>query len=183
MTITRQAVVVGVDDLKIYELTADTTISLTYNTAIDVPGIQKIELAPSVTEKSLKEDEKVLDYYVKTDFIAWSFNSAKISLDVLAILEGGSVATTGTAPNQVNTYSITQASEPKYFKLEAKANYTAGENGDFHLKLYKCKANNIDILYLANDYAVVSATGVAIATTNNGKLRDYVINETPVAIS
>lgn len=102
---------------------------------------------------------------------------------MLAVLEGGNVTTTGTAPNQVYTYSIDKTSVPQYFKLEAKANYTAGAAGDFHLKMYKCKANNIDIQYLANDYAIVSATGVAIATTNNGKIKDYVINETAAAIS
>ena len=183
MTISKQTIVIGIDDAKIFELTADSSSALTYAAAIEAPGIQKIELAPSVTEKGLNHDEKVLDYYVKTDYFAWAINSAKISLDVLAILEGGTVTTTGATPNQVYTYSINESSVPKYFKLEAKANYSAGEIGDFHLKLYKCKANNIDVLYSANDYAIVSASGVAIATTHDGSIKDYVINETATAIS
>lgn len=183
MTINNQTIVIGLDDAKIYELTTDSSSVLTYGAAIDLPGLQKIELAPKVTEKALNKDEKVLDYYVKTDYISWAFNSTKISLDVLAILEGGTVTSAGTTPSQTYTYSINKSSAPQYFKLEAKANYTAGENGDFHLRLYKCKANNIDILYVANDYAIVSATGVAIPTTNNGNIKDYVINETATTIS
>lgn len=183
MTINRQTIVLGIDDAKIFALTADTSGSLTYGTAVSAPGIQKIELTPSVTEKGLSSDEKILDYYVRTDYLYWAFNSAQISLDVLAVLEGGTVTTTGTTPNQVYTYSVTQSSVPQYFKLEAKANYVAGAAGDFHLKMYKCKANNVDIQYMASDYAIVSATGVAIATTNDGKIKDYIINETAVAIS
>ena len=183
MTLSKQTIVLGIDDAKISELTADSSSALTYGTAVDAPGVQKIEIMPSVTEKGLSSDEKILDYYVKQDYFYWSFNSAQISLDVLAILEGGTVTTNGASPNQVNTYSITQSSMPKYFKLEGKANYSAGAVGDFHFKLYKCKANNIDVQYLASDYAIVSATGVAIATTHDGRIKDYVINETAAAIS
>jgi len=182
----KQTIIIGIDDAKIFELTADSDSSgdnvLTYATAIEVPNIQKMELTDVVTEKPLSKDEQVFDYSVKRDYIAWAFQSAKISLDALAILEGGAVTTTGVTPNQVNTYSITESSIPKYFKLEAKANYSAGEVGDFHLKLYKCKANNIDIQYVANDYAIVSVTGVAIPTKHDGRIKDYVINETPSEI-
>ena len=36
---------------------------------------------------------------------------------------------------------------------------------------------------MASDYAVVSASGIAIATTHDGSIKDYVINETVAAIS
>lgn len=183
MTISNQSVVLGIDDAKIFKLTADSSSALIYDSAISLPGLQKIEIASKVTEKELKSDEKVLDYYVNIDYISWMFNSTKISLEALAVLEGGTLTLSGTTPNQVYTYTTSKTSAPNYFKLEAKANYTAGANGDFHLKLYKCKVNNVDIQYLSTDYAIVSATGVAIATTNNGKIKDNVINETATAIS
>lgn len=183
MTISNQTVVLGIDDAKIFQLSADTGSALTYATVLSLPGLQKLEIASQVTEKALKSDEKVLDYYVNTDFISWAFYSTKISLEALAVLEGGTLTLSGTTPNQTYTYSTTKNSMPNYFKLEAKANYTAGANGDFHLKMYKCKVNSIDILHLASDYAIVTATGVAIPTTNNGKIKDNVINETATAIS
>jgi len=183
MTISNQTIVLGIDDAQIFELTADSSSSLTYDSAIELPGLQKIEMAPQVTEKTLNSDETVLDYYVKTDYFAWMINSTKISLEALAVLEGGTLTLSGTTPSQIYTYSTNESDSPSYFKLEAKANYTAGDNGDFHLKMYKCKANNVDIQYLSNDYAIVSATGVAIPTTYDGKIKDYVINETAAAIS
>lgn len=192
MTINKQTVVIGIDDAKIFELTADTSSHLTYvkddnnnHNVISAPGIQKIELTPSVTEKGLSSDEKILDYYVRTDYLYWAFNSAQISLDVLAILEGGTVSQTPSEPTppEFYTYSVNQTSMPKYFKLEAQAKYSAGTVGDFHLILYKCKANNVDVQYLASDYAIVSATGVAIPTTHDGRIKDYVINGTATNIS
>ena len=183
MTLSSQAIVLGIDDAKIFQLTQDDSSALSYATAVDVPGIQQVHLSPTFTEKGLKGDEKILDYYIKLDLIHWSFNSAKVSLDVLAILEGGTTTSSGTTPNQVNTYSLNTSNTPKYFKLEAKANYTAGEAGDFHLRLYKCKANSVDIKYSTQDYAIVSASGIAIPTTNNGNIKDYIINETSTAIS
>lgn len=167
----RQTIVIGIDEAKIYELTADES-TLTYSTtAIEVPNIQKMELTDSMTEKPLSKDEKVLDYYVKRDYIAWVFQSAKISLDALAVLEGGTVT-----PSAPYTYSVKESSEPKYFKFEAMANYSAGENSSFKLTLYKCIANNVDVQYVANDYAIVSASGIAIFTKNGGLLKDYVIS-------
>lgn len=183
MTISNQSVVLGIDDAKIFQLTADGSSTLAYGNAISVPGIQKLEITSQVTETALKSDEKVLDYYVNTDYISWAFYSAKISLEALSILEGGTLTLGGASPSQAYTYSIGKTSLPNYFKLEAKANYTAGANGDFHLKLFKCKSNNVDIQYLANDYAIVTATGVAIPTTFDGKIKDNVINETATAIS
>ena len=183
MTLSKQTVVLGIDDAKIFQLTADDASSLTYDSAIDVPGIQQIMLSPSFTEKGLKGDEKIMDYYIKLDLIQWAFHSAKISLDVLAILEGGTITSTGSTPNQVHTYNVKDTSTPQYFKLEAKASYSAGEVGDFHLKLYKCKANNVDIEYSTQSYAIVSASGLAIPTIHDGNIKDYIINETAASIS
>ncbi len=183
MTLSKQTIVLGIDDAKIFELTEDSASTLTYGSAVDVPGIQKVDLSPSFTERGLKGDEKIMDYYINLDLIHWAFHSAKISLDVLAILEGGTITTTGTTPSQVHTYTIGSSSTPKYFKLEGKANYSAGEVGDFHFKLYKCKANNLEVEYSTQDYAIVSASGLAIPTIYDSKIKEYIINETATSIS
>jgi len=185
MTLSKQTILLGIDEAKITAIQSDENSGSdpTYEaTGYNVPGIQKIGLAPSYTEKGLKGDEKILDYYINLDFIQWEFHSAKISLDVLAILEGGSITPSGTTPNQVNTYSVSTSSAPKYFKIEGKTNYSAGEVGDFHFILYKCKANSVQVEFSTQDYAIVSASGIAIPTAN-GKIKNYIINETATAIS
>ena len=182
MALSKQSVILGVDDVKIFELTGDTSTNLNYSSAVDVPGIQRIDLAPNFTEKGLKGDGKILDYYIQLDTIGFSFDSAKMDLDALAILEGGTLATEGTSPNETHTYSVSAESTPKYFKLEGKADYTGGAAGDFHFTLFKCKANSVTVEYKTQDYAIVSATGIAIPTTNDGKIKEYKVNETAAQI-
>ena len=183
MTLSKQSVILGVDDVKIFEVTEDSSTILTYGSAVDIPGIQRIDLSPNFTEKGLKGDGKILDYFIQLDTIGFSFDSAKMDLDALAILEGGSLTTSGTSPNEVHTYSVSADSTPKYFKLEGKADYTGGESGDFHFTLFKCRANSVTVEYKTQDYAIVSATGIAIPTTNDGKIKEYKVNETAAAIS
>lgn len=180
--LSKQAVILGVDDVKISELEADSSLDLDYGTALDVPGIQRINLSPNFTEKGLKGDGKILDYFIQLDTIGFSFDSAKVDLSVLALLEGGTLTTTttGTAPNEVQTvhkYSVGTTSTPKYFKIEGKSNYTGGEAGDFHFSLFKCRANSVTVEYKTEDYAIISVTGIAIPTTNNGQIKEYVINK------
>jgi hypothetical protein len=179
-TLTKQSVVLGLDDLKIFEILEDSSENLTYAAALDVPGVQRINLSPNVTERGLKGDEDILDYYVKTDTIGFSFDHAKVDLNVLAVLEGGTLTTeTDGNDNEIKqTYTLRSDSTPKYFKLEGKTDYTGGEAGDFHFKLFKCRANSVAVEHKTQDYAIVSVTGIAIRTTNDRSLKTFEYNKT-----
>jgi len=186
--LSKQSVLLGVDNVKISELTQDTSLNVEYNTALDVPGIQRIDLSPNFTEKGLKGDGKILDYFIQLDTIGFSFDSAKVDLNVLAILEGGNIETTtetvnGTNEETKHTYTVGTNSVPKYFKLEGKTNYTGTEAGDFHFTLLKCRANSVVVEYKTQDYAIVSVTGVAIPRTNDSNIKEYVINKAPTEVA
>lgn len=181
MPLGTESVVLGINDAKIAEITEDSAANLTYDTGIDVPGIKEIKVSPNFAEKKLKGDEKTLDYYTKLEDIDWSFSNAKLSLDVLAVLLGGVVAEGGTTPNITQTYSLSGADTPKYFKLEGKTDYA--DVGDVHLILYKCKASKVEYTFIEEDYAIVSASGKAIATTHDDAVKDIVFNETATDIA
>ena len=183
MTLPTQSGLLGLDDVKIFELTNDNASSLTYGSAVDVAGMQNIDLKPNYVQKQLMQDEEIDGIYQKLKAITWAFSNAKVSLDALNILEGGTVTTSGTTPNEIHTFTLSEDSEPKYFKLEGKIDYSTDAIGDFHLVLYKCKALQVEVAYRAQNYAIVSAAGIAIPTVNNSKIRDYVMNETAAAIS
>jgi hypothetical protein len=171
----------GVDDAKVSGITVDDATTLTYGTALDIPGIQAISMSPSYIEKDLKGDEKILDYYTKLESIEWSFSNAKIALDVLEELLGATLTESGTTPNGTQTLSLKGADIPGYFKLEGQVKYT--DAGDLHLVLYKCKCNKLDIEVKNEEYAVVSASGKAIPTIKDDKVWDVVINETAIVIA
>lgn len=176
-TLSKQTTLLGIDDVKISALAQDDSVDLDYASALDVPGIQRIDLSPNFTEKGLKGDGKILDYFIQLDTIGFSFDNAKVDLEVLAILEGGSLES--SADGEKHTYTVSTDSTPKYFKLEGKTNYTGGEAGDFHFTLFKCRANSVVVQYKTQDYAIVSVTGIAIPTTNDSKIKEFVINKTP----
>ena len=181
MPLVKETVILGIDDAKVYKLTADTAAALTYTTGIDVPGITGMSVSPNFVEKELKGDESILDFYSKLESLDWSFTNALLSLDVLAILLGGAVAATGVTPNMKQTYSLLKTDTPSYFKLEGKSDYA--DVGDVHVILYKCKASKVDYELKGEDYAVVSASGKAIGTIYDGKVKDIVYNETAVSIA
>jgi len=186
MTLTKEAGLLGLDDVKIFEVTADTSSTLTYGSAVDVPSLQSIDLSPNYIQKPLMQDEEVDGFYTKLQSISWSFSNVKVSFDVLNILEGGSISYNASPEKQI--LSLYDTSTPKYFKLEGKINYSPDTIGDFHLVLYKCKALSVHVDYKAQNYAIVSASGIAIPTINSSvlggrKIRDYVINATATAIS
>lgn len=183
-SLSKQSVILGVDDVKISTLTQDDSLDLNYSTLVDVPGIQRINLSPNFTEKGLKGDGKILDYFIQLDTIGFSFDSAKVDLNVLSILEGGDIETVTTdAGETAHKYSLGAESTPKYFKLEGMTKYTGGEAGDFHFTLFKCRANSVVVEYKTQDYAIVSVVGIAIPTTNDGKIKEFVINKTATPIA
>lgn len=181
MAMTRESLVLGINNAKIAELTMDDSTELTYDKFVNVPGITALSLTPEFDEKELRGDEKVLDHRTKLIAIEWSFENVMLSLDALAILEGGTVTTDGATPDETYTYSVTDRDLPKYFKLQAKSDYT--EVGDIHIVLYKCKANEVEVTLEGEEYATVSASGKAIGTVNNGKVRDIIFNETAKEIT
>ena len=182
MAIATVSKILGLNDMMISELTADTGAALTYDTGVDIPGVTKLSLNPSYVEKELRGDEALLDTYQRLDAIEFSFEHVKVSLDVLEIITGGSLAASGNTPNQLQTLSITNAHLAKYFKLQGKVVYSDLSGGDMMLVLYKCKGQ-FKIEFQTEEYAVISCSGKAIGTTNNNKIFDLVFRETTAALS
>lgn len=181
VAIAKESVLLGLDDCKISPLTVDNADTLTYGTAIDVPGITQLELSPTFMEKQLKGDESVLDTYSKLEQIDWSIEHGKISLDALALWIGGAVVAGGVTPNQTQTFTLKNTDLPGYFKLEAKTDYA--DVGDAHFILFKAKCTSFSFTIQGEEYATISASGKAIGTLKDKKIKDIVFNETAVDIT
>lgn len=182
MAIATVSKVLGLNDMMISELTADTGAALTYDTGVDIPGVTKLSLTPTYVEKELRGDETLLDTYQRMDAIEFSFEHVKVSLDVLEIISGGTLAAAGTTPNQTQTLTLRNSNTAKYFKLQGKISYSDFPGGDAQLILYKCKGQ-FKVEFQTEEYAVISCTGKAIGTTNNGKVFEIVFRETTAALS
>jgi hypothetical protein len=175
----------NVDDLKISKLLSDPDGgTTTYNAPLDVPGIQSINFEPDFLEKELMGDAQVLDTYTKLRYITGQVKHGRISLEVLALLTGGTLSSSGSSPNTQKKLVLNQANLPGYFKMEGVVEYLGGDDndGDYHTVFLKTKISKFSIEHQGEDYATVSFDWKAIPRRSDGNLLELVENETAVAI-
>jgi len=177
----------AVDDCKIAKLTADPAGgSPSYGSILDVPGIKTATISGTVDTKELRGDNQLLDKNSTLKSIQVAVQHAKLSLDVLAILQGGAVVDAGTTPNQTATYTLLGTDTMNYFKLEARtpANGADFIGGDVHFVLHKLIISALpDIGLTEEDYRIVSFTADASPLISTSKFLTIVENETAAAIS
>jgi hypothetical protein len=127
-----------VHDCKVYPITADAVGGITYGSAVDVPGIQEVTLEPNFVSVELKGDGKVLAKKGKVDRLNFSGTYAEMSLDVLAVIFGGSVTTGGTLASETAAYTFTGQSLP-YFKIEFLISDLESDLEELVVSLNKCQ--------------------------------------------
>ena len=84
MAMDRSVITLGVADVKISKLTADTATALTYDAPIDIPGIKEIKMTLVTEEKELTGDGVVLATSSKKKSYDVSFSNATFSSVSLA---------------------------------------------------------------------------------------------------
>ncbi|GAA2112433.1 hypothetical protein GCM10009759_55150 [Kitasatospora saccharophila] len=154
--------------------------------SIDVPGIRVLTVAGSVQAKTLRGDNKLLDSNSYVDGVTASAEHAKLSLDVLAAILGGTVMDSGTTPAQKSTLGITGANAVlPYFKIEGVTPPGGSDalGGDVHLVLYKCQLSKFpDLGFQGDDYRIPKFEVNCVPLASTDKWFDYVFNETAVPI-
>lgn len=163
--------VFAVTDCKVRPLTADPSGgSPTYGVAIDVPGIKSVAITGSVETKSLRGDNTLLDADSTLTEVSVSIEYAKLSLDVLAAILGGTVVDSGTTPAQKSSWDLTSTSKPRPFLLEAVSATADTIGGNIGFCLWKVVLSSFPELGLAEeDYKTGTLQGSAMPLLSNGK--------------
>lgn len=177
----------AVTDAKIAAVTADPSGgTTTYGTLIDVPGIKSVTISGDINTVELRGDNTLLDSNSTLTNVTVDFEYAKLNLDAVAAMIGGTVTDSGAGTTEVATYRRLGTDTFAYFKFEAKTP-TAGVDevlGDAHILLYKCMLSGFPELGMAEeDYQTFSASAVAIPRLSDSKWLDVVLNETAAAIA
>lgn len=154
----------GVDDAKLFPVLTDTEAEFSCGAGIDLPGVRQISLTYEMEEKSLTGDEKVLDVSNKIKSVTFNMEYAKLSLEVLAQLTGGSFDKIGTGDDEVGTFTFGGGDLPNYFQLKAQILDTNNEGGDVHFCIYKAKATAIPINGTQDDFATFTFDGRGVYT-------------------
>ncbi|MDT8901169.1 hypothetical protein [Anaeroselena agilis] len=107
MTMTKEVKIIGVKTLKIAPITTNTeAAAMVYGTLVDVPGPKSISASRKVDTKTATGGGRTLGRYIKFTEYELKFENAKIPLDVLKAINGGTIASY-TIPKQAESIEVT----------------------------------------------------------------------------
>ena len=156
----------------------------TLGTAVDGKNARTMSFSEAEDYITLRGDDAVKAIRGVGPSVDWEMEHGGISLPAYKAMAGGTLATTGTTPAQITTYTKKYTDVRPYFKAEGQAISDAG--GDFHGILYKCRASNRLNGELADStFWLTGAAGLCLPATLAGKtdvLYDFILNETITAI-
>lgn len=158
--------------------------SNTLGTAVDVPRIRTVELNVTRDSTDLEGDDVKIATHTFAKGLEGSIEAGGINPAVLVVLEGGTVATTGTGSTAVSTYAVKGDQTEGYFKLEAQM--YADDGGDMHFLAWKVKATNgPNFSFAQGEFALTQCdlSGIYDESTNPSRLYSLVQNATATAIA
>jgi hypothetical protein len=177
MTLATNALPYGLRDVKLFPIDPDDG---TVGNGVDLPASQKLTFGEAEEFETLRGDDKVIAVRGKGPQVEWSLESGGISLAAYTVLAGGTLGTTGSTPNQVQTFNKKVTDVRPYFRAEGQALSDSG--GDFHGILYKARASDkLEGTMEDGKFWISSASGMAIGDADDN-LYDFVQNETTTAI-
>lgn len=157
-----RTVVYDVQDAKVYPLTADPDGGTSaWGAAVDVPGIQQVEVTPNYESNTLDGDGRRLDARAKLVSVSLSFRYAKLDPDVLAVLDGGTV--TSNTGNTVSRYAREADDVIPYFGFAGLITEVDNPGGAAKLYVYKAKVEDGTLFGSeTNDYGTPEFSAEAV---------------------
>ena len=154
-------------------------------TGVDLPNSRTLSFEESEEFETLRGDDKNVASRGQGAEVSWELEAGGISLEAYAVMNGGTVTVTGTAPAQVKSYKKMVTDQRPEFKAEGQAMSESG--GDFHIVLHRCKATESLSGELSDgQFFLTSASGSALASRTAAtldQLYGLVHNETAVSIT
>lgn len=168
----------GVRDCMLWPLTGDTP-----GTGVDLPRIRKVELNVRRTSAELEGDDVTVAIHTFAKKMEGSIEAGGVNLAAVAVMEGGTVTTTGTTPNRKISYIVRGNDVEGYFRLESQS--IGDDGGDMHMVAYKVKATNGPNWNFENgNFTLTQCDLEAVFNSQSpAKLYDLVGNEQVTAIN
>lgn len=157
------------------EITAD---------AVFLPASRTFSFSEAEEFQTLQGDDRTVASHGSGPTASWDLEGGGISLDVWAILSGGTVTESGVSPATVRTFTKKTSDSRPYFNVYGRA--ISDNGGDFHMVVYRCKADGDLEAELANGaFQLTAASGTGFGNESTEKLYDFLHNETatPLVLS
>ena len=180
MAVSAVALPFGLRQVKLVPLTA---------AGVEIPAQAQVLPASRTFSFSEAEDFETLDgndqriaSHGSGPTVSWDLEGGGISLEVWKILSGGTIASSGTTPAQVKTFTKKTSDARPEFNVYGRAVSDSG--GDFQMVVYRCKADGDLEAELSNgSFLLTSASGTGMGNLSDQKLYDFVHRETAVPLT
>lgn len=184
MALTTHSLPYGLRDIKITPYTDALGVVLA-TTSIDLPVARTLSFSDTEDFEQLRGDDRVAAEHGNGAAVEWELESGGLPFEAYKAMAGGTITTTGVAPNQVKVYSKKVTDQRPYFRVEGQAISDSG--GDLHCIIYRCKATGeLTGEFTDGAFFLTAASGVGhpmpeSAGDEANKLYDFVQNETITA--
>lgn len=172
MTSLPTALPYGMRDCKIYPY-ADALGTILGSVGYDLPNMQTFSFAEAEEYTDLRGDDSLVATHGNGAQVNWSLEAGGIALAIWAILTGGQIIETGSAPTRVITLRKLSDDARPYFRVDGQIISDSG--GDVHAVVYRAKCNG-DISGQFGDGAffITAADGVGLPIPDTKLLYDIV---------
>jgi hypothetical protein len=179
MTLSTYALPFGLRQVKLTPITGAGVLD-TAN-AQYLPASRTFSFKETEDFEELQGDDHTVASHGAGPTVDWDLEGGGISLEIWAILSGGTVTTSGSTPNTIKSFTKKTSESRPYFQVEGRAISDSG--GDFHMEVYRCKADSDLEAELGNGaFLLTKASGKGYGDEVSEKLYDFVHNETAVPL-
>lgn len=174
----------GLRDVKVtpYTDAAGTTLG---TTAVDLPNARTVSFTESEDFTDLRGDDRLVASHGAGPTVNIDFEAGGLPLDALIVLNGGTLATSGSGDTAVRTYSKKSTDSRPYFQLEGQAISDTG--GDVHCVIFRCKATgDFKGEFSDGNFFLTSGSAVgygSLLTDSIDEIYNFVENAAVTAIS
>jgi len=150
-------------DAKVYPYAAGVP-----GTAKDMPGIRRIEMEAQIEETEHRGDNQILAVAASFSSVDLTIEVGQLNLDAIAALSGGTVATSGTTPDQIRTLTRKSDDNLADYQIKAKTNSRTIDGGATWLTFPRCQwVGGPSYSMEDNEFPVIEITCRAVPNATN----------------
>lgn len=129
----------GLRNVKItpYTDAAATTLA---GASIALPNSRIFSFTETEEFQQLRGDDGLVAIHGNGPIVNWSLEAGGYNFEAIQAIYGGTLTTSGSAPNRIKRLRKLKTDARPYFKVEGQIMSDSG--GDFHAVVFKCKASD-----------------------------------------
>lgn len=169
----------GLREVKITPYT-DLSATVLAGASIKLPNSRTFSFTESEEFEDLRGDDSLVATHGGGPVVNWELEAGGYSLEAVAAIFGGTVTTSGSAPNRIKRLRKLKTDQRPYFLAKGRAISDSG--GDTHMVVWRCKATgDLSGEFADGQFWLTGASGIGmpclIAGLDVDTCWDFIQNE------